>query len=73
MRNISTTVRGHYDNDMCMWAIIIRMFCDIFLTFGLIKTISIDRTFMHGCVLRERMIVDFCLRVSMHGVLIRRF
>jgi hypothetical protein len=29
---------------------------------------------MHGCVLRERerMVVDFCLRVSMHGVLIRR-
>jgi hypothetical protein len=28
MRNISTTVRGHYDNDRYMWAIIIRRFCD---------------------------------------------
>jgi hypothetical protein len=28
MRNISTTVRGHYDDDRYMWAIIIRRFCD---------------------------------------------
>jgi hypothetical protein len=28
MRNISTTVIGHYDNDRYMWAIIIRRFCD---------------------------------------------
>jgi hypothetical protein len=28
MRNISTAVRGHYDNDRYMWAIIIRRFCD---------------------------------------------
>jgi hypothetical protein len=28
MVNISTTVRGHYDNDVCLWAIIIRRFCD---------------------------------------------
>jgi hypothetical protein len=27
MVNISTTVRGHYDNDVCLWAIIIRRFC----------------------------------------------
>jgi hypothetical protein len=31
MRNISTAVRGHYDNDGYMWAIIIRRFCDSFL------------------------------------------
>jgi hypothetical protein len=29
MRNISTAVRGHYDDDGYMWAIIIRRFCDI--------------------------------------------
>jgi hypothetical protein len=29
MRNRSTVVRGHYDNDRYMWAIIIRRFCDI--------------------------------------------
>jgi hypothetical protein len=28
MRNISTAVKGHYDNDRYMWAIIIRRFCD---------------------------------------------
>jgi hypothetical protein len=28
MRNISTVVRGHYDNDKYIWAIIIRRFCD---------------------------------------------
>jgi hypothetical protein len=28
MRNISTAVRGHYDDDRYMWAIIIRRFCD---------------------------------------------
>jgi hypothetical protein len=28
MRNISTVVRGHYDDDRYMWAIIIRSFCD---------------------------------------------
>jgi hypothetical protein len=28
MRNISTIVRGHYDDDRYMWAIIIRRFCD---------------------------------------------
>jgi hypothetical protein len=28
MRNISTVVRGHYDDDRYMWAIIIRRFCD---------------------------------------------
>jgi hypothetical protein len=28
MRNISTTVRGHYDDDGYMRAIIIRRFCD---------------------------------------------
>jgi hypothetical protein len=28
MRNISTAIRGHYDNDRYMWAIIIRRFCD---------------------------------------------
>jgi hypothetical protein len=28
MRNISTAVRGHYDNDRYIWAIIIRIFCD---------------------------------------------
>jgi hypothetical protein len=28
MRNISTTVRGPYDDDRYMWAIIIRRFCD---------------------------------------------
>jgi hypothetical protein len=28
MRNISTTARGHYDDDGYMWAIIIRRFCD---------------------------------------------
>jgi hypothetical protein len=28
MVNISTTVRGHYGNDVCLWAIIIRRFCD---------------------------------------------
>jgi hypothetical protein len=27
MRNISTAVRGHYDDDGYMWAIIIRRFC----------------------------------------------
>jgi hypothetical protein len=32
MRNISTTVRGHYDDDRYMWAIIIRRFCDIALS-----------------------------------------
>jgi hypothetical protein len=30
MVNISTAVRGHYDNDRYMWAIIIRRFCDSF-------------------------------------------
>jgi hypothetical protein len=29
MRNISTAVRGHYDDDRYMWAIIIRRFCDM--------------------------------------------
>jgi hypothetical protein len=29
MRNISTAIRGHYDDDRYMWAIIIRRFCDI--------------------------------------------
>jgi hypothetical protein len=29
MRNISTVVKGHYDDDRYMWAIIIRRFCDI--------------------------------------------
>jgi hypothetical protein len=28
MVNISTTVRGHYGNDVYLWAIIIRRFCD---------------------------------------------
>jgi hypothetical protein len=28
MRNISMAVRGHYDDDGDMWAIIIRRFCD---------------------------------------------
>jgi hypothetical protein len=28
MRNISTAVRGYYDDDSYMWAIIIRRFCD---------------------------------------------
>jgi hypothetical protein len=28
MRNISTAVRGHYDNDRYIWVIIIRRFCD---------------------------------------------
>jgi hypothetical protein len=28
MRNISTAVRGPYDDDRYMWAIIIRRFCD---------------------------------------------
>jgi hypothetical protein len=28
MRNISTVVRGHYDDDRYMRAIIIRRFCD---------------------------------------------
>jgi hypothetical protein len=28
MMNISTTVRGHYGNDMYLWAIIIRRFYD---------------------------------------------
>jgi hypothetical protein len=28
VRNISTAVRGHYDDDRYMWAIIIRRFCD---------------------------------------------
>jgi hypothetical protein len=28
MRNISTVVRGYYDDDRYMWAIIIRRFCD---------------------------------------------
>jgi hypothetical protein len=28
MRNISIAVRGHYDDDRYMWAIIIRRFCD---------------------------------------------
>jgi hypothetical protein len=28
MRNISTAVRGHYDDDRYMWTIIIRRFCD---------------------------------------------
>jgi hypothetical protein len=28
MRNIRTTVRGHYDDDRYIWAIIIRRFCD---------------------------------------------
>jgi hypothetical protein len=28
MRNISTAVRGHYDDDRYMWAIIIRRFYD---------------------------------------------
>jgi hypothetical protein len=28
MRNISTVVRGHYDDDRYMWAIIIRRFHD---------------------------------------------
>jgi hypothetical protein len=28
MRNISTVVRGHYDDDRYMWVIIIRRFCD---------------------------------------------
>jgi hypothetical protein len=28
MRNISTTVRGHYDDDRYMWSIVIRRFCD---------------------------------------------
>jgi hypothetical protein len=28
MVNISTAVRGHYDNDRYIWAIIIRRFCD---------------------------------------------
>jgi hypothetical protein len=28
MRNISTVVRGPYDDDRYMWAIIIRRFCD---------------------------------------------
>jgi hypothetical protein len=28
MVNISTTVRGHYSNDVYLWAIIIRRFCD---------------------------------------------
>jgi hypothetical protein len=27
MVNISTTVRGHYGNDVYLWAIIIRRFC----------------------------------------------
>jgi hypothetical protein len=30
MRNISTAVKGHYDNDMYMWVIIIKRFCDTF-------------------------------------------
>jgi hypothetical protein len=29
MRNISTVVRSHYDDDRYMWAIIIRRFCDM--------------------------------------------
>jgi hypothetical protein len=29
MRNISTAVRGHYDDDRYMWAIIIRRFYEI--------------------------------------------
>jgi hypothetical protein len=28
MVNISTTVRGHYDNEVYLWAIVIRRFCD---------------------------------------------
>jgi hypothetical protein len=28
MRNISTAVRGHYDDDRYIWVIIIRRFCD---------------------------------------------
>jgi hypothetical protein len=28
MGNISTAVRGHYDNDRYIWTIIIRRFCD---------------------------------------------
>jgi hypothetical protein len=28
MRNISTAIRGHYDNDRYMWAIKIRRFYD---------------------------------------------
>jgi hypothetical protein len=28
MKNISTAVRGHYDDDGYMWVIIIRRFCD---------------------------------------------
>jgi hypothetical protein len=28
MRNISTAVRSHYDDDRYIWAIIIRRFCD---------------------------------------------
>jgi hypothetical protein len=28
MRNISTAIRGHYDDDGYMWTIIIRRFCD---------------------------------------------
>jgi hypothetical protein len=31
MRNISTAVRGHYDDDRYMWVIIIRRFCDSML------------------------------------------
>jgi hypothetical protein len=40
MRNISTVVRGHYDDDRYMWAIIIRRLCDRNIS----KDLAMDRS-----------------------------
>jgi hypothetical protein len=36
MVNISTTVRGHYDNEVYLWAIVIRRFCDTLFVWNLV-------------------------------------
>jgi hypothetical protein len=38
MRNMSTAVRSHYDDDRYMWAIIIRRFCDKHGAFDVVES-----------------------------------
>jgi hypothetical protein len=52
MRNISTVVRGHYDDDRYMWAIIIRRFYDTKVPDSINTTFILYDTTL---ILRERL------------------
>jgi hypothetical protein len=46
MRNISTTIRGHYDDDRYMWAIIIRRFLTLGVEHQMLCVLSMNSTLL---------------------------